>query len=123
MKFQLSLETIVEVYWRGQWPSFVMLGLGPRPCALCGRDLNDTGTVPPESLHPCPPCGGWHHVHNACVDDGDLVLRSGQLCRSYAQLVVCPEALRVAEELMGESEDGSFASLYYPWAFAGGSDA
>lgn len=100
------LQHVVRVYWKGRWPPMGTLWGSPRPCALCGRDLDDTGTVPPESLHPCPPCGGWHHVHNACVDDGDLVARepgcySAAGLREHGPLAVCPEALRTAEALMG----------------------
>lgn len=94
---------VVRVWWKDQWPPMGMLTESPRPCAFCGRDLDRTGTVPPEGLHPCPPCGGWHHVHNACVDDGDLVRKipGSPDARYYGTLAVCPDALRVAEEMMG----------------------
>ena len=104
MKMQpISLAFVTRVYWRGEVPPPDVFHMEHRLCALCGWDLSQTATVYPEGTHPCPPCGGWHNLHNACVDKADLVRRGDDPhLRHYGPLEVCPDALRVALEMMGQ---------------------
>lgn len=66
------------------------------PCELCGETL-----YRPSGMHGCV-CGGEHDLCVTCCVRHELTSVEEMVKCPVGRLLVCPDQVRVAKELMGE---------------------